>query len=134
MIGAENIMMSPMMTKGRVPIETKKLSISSKRQITIPQKFFTMLGFGTEAECTVRRNELVIRPAKTNIGGEFAEQILADLIAQGYSGNELLEHFKKAQGQIRPAVERMLVEAGQAASSKSGHITYEDVFGMEEEG
>ena len=69
------------MTKGRVPMEMKKLSISAKRQITIPQKFFTMLGFDTEAECTVRGNELVIRPARANTGGEFAEQILADLIA-----------------------------------------------------
>lgn len=89
-------------TKGSVPMEIKKLSISAKRQITIPQKFFTMLGFDNEAECTVR-------------------------------GNELLEHFKKAQSQIRPAVEKMLIEAEQTASSKSGHITYKDVFGMEAE-
>ena len=73
-------MMETMM-KGNVPMEIKKLSISAKRQITIPQKFFTMLGFDTEAECTVRGNELVIRPARTNAGGEFAEQILADTTA-----------------------------------------------------
>ena len=120
------------MTKGRVPMETKKLSISAKRQITIPQKFFTMLGFDTEAECTVRGNELVIRPVRTNTGGEFAEQILADLIARGYSGNDLLEHFKKAQGQVRPAVEAMLVVAEQVASSGSDYISYEDVFGTED--
>lgn len=120
------------MTKGRVPMEIKKLSISSKRQITIPQKFFTMLGFDTEAECTVRGNELIIRPARTNSGGEFAEQILADLIAEGYNGNDLLERFKKAQAQIRPAVEEMLMEAERTASSKAGHITYEDVFDLEE--
>lgn len=126
--------MSAVMTKGSVPMEMKKLSISAKRQITIPQKFFTMLGFDTEAECTVRGNELVIRPVRTNTGGEFAEQILADLIAQGYGGNELLERFKKAQSQVRPAVEAMLAEAEQTASSKSGHITYEDVFDTEEEG
>jgi len=33
---------------------TKKVRISSKRQITIPQKFFTALGFDTEAECSVK--------------------------------------------------------------------------------
>lgn len=120
-------------TKGRVPMEMKKVSISAKRQITIPQKFFSMLGFGTEAECTVRGNELVIRPVRTNAGGEFAEQILADLIARGYSGNELLERFKKAQGQVRPAVEAIFAEAEQIASSESGHISYEGVFGAEEE-
>lgn len=121
------------MMKGRVPMEMKKLSISAKRQITIPQKFFTMLGFDTEAECIVRGNELVIRPAKTNTGGEFAEQILSDLISKGYSGNDLLERFKEAQRQVRPAVEAMLMEAEQMASSESEHISYEDVFETEEE-
>lgn len=120
------------MLKGNVPMEMKKISISAKRQITIPQKFFTMLGFDAEAECMVRGNELVIRPAKTNTGGEFAEQILADLIAQGYSGNELLDHFKKAQGQVRPAVEAMIVEAGHAAASESEYMSYEDVFNGKE--
>lgn len=80
-------------------MEIKKVSISPKRQITIPQKFFTILGFDTEAECIMRGNELVLRPVRTNTGGEFAEQILADLIAHGYGGNELLERFKKARSQ-----------------------------------
>ena len=51
--------------KGSVPMEMKKVSISAKRQITIPQKFFAMLGFEAEAECMVRGNELVIRHVKT---------------------------------------------------------------------
>ncbi len=54
------------------------------------------------------------------------------MIARGYSGKDLLKHFKKAQGQVRPAVEAMLADAEQAASSESGHISYEDVFGMED--
>lgn len=120
------------MMKGSIPMEMKKVSISAKRQITIPQKFFAMLGFDTEAECFVRGNELVIRPAKTNTGGEFAEQILADLIEQGYSGKELLQHFKQAQSQVRPAVEKMIGEAERAAFSESEYVSYEDVFGKEE--
>ena len=82
--------------KGNASMESKKVSISSKRQITIPQKFFTLLGFNTEAECIMRGNELILRPVKENTSGEFAEQILADLIRQGYSGEELLEKFKQA--------------------------------------
>ena len=120
------------MMKGSVPMEIKKVRISAKRQITIPQKFFTMLGFDAEAECMVRGNELVIRPAKTNTGGEFAEQILADLISQGYSGTELLDRFNKAQKEVRPAVEAMLAEAERVADSESGYETYDDVFGAEE--
>lgn len=118
--------------KGSVPMEMKKVSISSKRQITIPQKFFSMLGFDTEAECMVRGNELVIRPVRTNTGGEFAEQILADLIEQGYSGEELLQNFKKAQKEVRPAVEAMLAEAGRVAESKTEYASYDDIFGTEE--
>ena len=119
------------MVKGSVPMEMKKVSISAKRQITIPQKFYAMLGFDTEAECMVRGNELVIRPVKTNAGGEFAEQVLADLISQGYSGTELLDRFKKAQKEVRPAVEAMLMEAERIAASESEYASYGDVFGGE---
>ena len=109
-------------------MESKKVSISSKRQITIPQKFFTLLGFNTEAECIMRGNELVLRPVKENTSGEFA-----DLIRQGYSGEELLEKFKQTQRKIRPAVEAMLAEADRVAESKSGGYSLEDVFGTEDE-
>ena len=114
-------------------MESKKVSISSKRQITIPQKFFTLLGFNTEAECIMRGNELILRPVKENTSGEFAEQILAVLIRQGYSGEELLEKFKQAQRKVRPAVEAMPSEADQVAESKSRGYSLEDVFGTEDE-
>ena len=63
---------------------------------------------------------------------EFAEQIMVDLIAQGYSGNDLLEHFKKEVSQIRPAVEAMLEEVKRVAVSGSEYVSYEDVFGKVE--
>lgn len=110
----------------------KIVSISSKRQITIPQKFFNLLGFDKEAECTIRGNELIIRPARNTGSGEFAEQILADLISQGLSGAELLSAFKEQQAKVRPAVEAMLAEASLAADGKSEYATYDDIFGTEE--
>lgn len=67
----------------------------------------------------MRGNELVIRPVKEQSGGEFAEQILADLISQGYSGNELLEKFRQTQKQVRPAVQNILAEAKKAAASEA---------------
>ena len=118
--------------KGMPMMEKKIVSISSKRQITIPQKFFTLLGFSDEAECTVRGNELIIRPARIMSGGEFAEQILTDLIDDGLSGNELLAEFKKRQAQVRPAVEAMIAEAENVANGKGEYFTYDDVFGVEE--
>lgn len=123
--------MNTAVTKGAGIMDIKKVSISAKRQITIPQKFFTLLGFDDEAECVVRGNELVIRPVRNNSGGEFAEQILADLIAEGLSGDELLKKFKETQKKVRPAVEEMLDDASKAAMSDSGFETYNDVFGPE---
>lgn len=64
---------------------------------------------------------------------EFAEQIMVDLIAQGYSGNDLHEHFKKEVSQIRPAVEAMLAEVKRVAVSESEYASYEDVFDRVEE-
>jgi bifunctional DNA-binding transcriptional regulator/antitoxin component of YhaV-PrlF toxin-antitoxin module len=122
--------MATVAAKKSVPsTERKIVSISSKRQITIPQKFFDLLGFEKEAECVVRGNELVIRPAKIDAGAEFAEQILADLISQGLSGEELLTAFKETQAKVRPAVESMLSEAKQIASGDGDYAAYEDIFG-----
>ena len=110
----------------------KTIRISEKRQLTIPQKFFEALGFSSKAECILRGNELVIRPVKEQSGGEFAEQILADLIKQGFTGEKLLKEFKKTQKKVRPAVEAMLAQAEQAAHGESESFSYDDVFGTEE--
>ena len=119
--------------KGGNPMNRKTIRISEKRQLTIPQKFFEALGFSTEAECILRGNEIVLRPVREQGGGEFAEQILADLIAQGFSGDQLLTEFKKMQKKVRPAVEVMITQAEQAARGESESSSYEDVFGTEEE-
>lgn len=126
-------MSTTLAVKGNIAMEKKIVSISSKRQITIPQKFFTLLGFNTEAECVVRGNELVIRPAKREAGGEFAEYILADLIAQGLSGNELLKAFKDKQAKVRPAVEAMIADADKVATGNGKFSTYDDVFNSEDD-
>ena len=119
--------------KGNATMEKKIVSISSKRQITIPQKFFALLGFDTEAECVVRGNELIIRPAKQSAGGEFAEYILADLIAQGLSGDELLKAFKNKQAKLRPYVEAMIADEDEVAMGNGKFYTYDDVFNSEDD-
>ena len=109
-------------------MERKTIRISSKRQVTIPQRYFERLGFG-EAECILRGDELVIRPVKAQSGGEFSEQILADLIAQGYSGEQLLERFKTEQKKVRPAVELMIEEADSLAASGQSGPSLDELFG-----
>jgi bifunctional DNA-binding transcriptional regulator/antitoxin component of YhaV-PrlF toxin-antitoxin module len=115
--------------KNHLISDKKIVSISSKRQITIPRKFFDALNFADEAECVVRGNELILRPARTKSGGEFAEHILADLIASGLTGEELLREFKNRQAKVRPAIEAMIAEADKVAVGNGEYYTYDDVFG-----
>ncbi len=122
----------PVVERENTRMNRKILNISSKRQITIPQKFYQALGFENEAECVVHGDELILRPIKTVAGGEFAEQILSDLIKEGLSGEELLSEFKKHQAQVRSAAEAMLAKAEDIAEGKVDYETYEDVFGTED--
>ena len=108
--------------------EVKKLRISAKRQITIPQKFYSQLGFSHGAECEIRVEELIIRPIREG-GGEFAEEILSDLIKEGLSGKELLQAFRNRQKEIRPTVEALLKDAKKVAEGKAPYYTLQEVFG-----
>ncbi len=107
---------------------SKRVSISSKRQITIPQKYFTDLGFDKEAICSVENGRLILTPAEKVSGGEFAELILADLIKEGFSGELLLQEFKKRQALVRPAVEKILQQGKDAAYGKGDYYTYDEIF------
>ena len=110
------------------PFPAKKITISPKRQMTIPQKFYKALRFEGEAECLVRGDELVIRPVHDKSGGEFAEQILTSLVRKGYSGEELIEHFRTEQAKIRPAVEAMIEDAEKAAKGEGICYDFDEVF------
>ena len=113
-------------------LNRKIISISSKRQLTIPGAFFEKLGFDDKAECIIRDNELVIRPARLESNGEFAEEILEELITEGYSGKDLLKEFKSRQSKVRPAIKEMLNEAHKMAKGEMESMSYDDVFGEEE--
>ena len=117
-------------TIGGSVMQKKRISVSQKRQITIPIEFFNTIGIENEVECYVQNNALVIKPVREN-NGAFDEEILADLIAKGYSGDELLTQFKNSRKQIRPAVEKMLDESRRAARNPDKYDSYEDVFGAE---
>lgn len=109
----------------------KRIAVSQKRQITIPIEFYTRLGMDKEVECYVQNNVLIIRPVRDN-DGSFDEEILADLIARGLSGEELLTEFKAVRRKIRPAVEALLDDARLAARGKKKAFSYDEIFGHED--
>ena len=124
--------MSQAKTKGDHPMLKKRIAVSQKRQITIPIEFYNSVGIDKEVECYVQNNAIVIRPVRES-SGEFDEQILADLITQGLSGQELLDKFKETRRQVRPAMERLLDQARLAVQGQVSSHSYEDVFGSEED-
>ncbi len=65
----------------------------------------------------------------------FAEEILADLIQQGYTGETLLAEFKKINRQIRPAVEQIIREADALAkvASENYRDLTDEIFGSDDE-
>lgn len=75
----------------------------------------------------MRRSELIFCSVENETGGEFAEQILSDLIAKGFSGEELLQKFKERQAQVRPAVEAMIAQAEGAAQGTEAYESYEEL-------
>lgn len=107
--------------------ERKRVTISVKRQFTIPQKYYESLGFGSDAECILQDGGIFIRPLRSE-ASDFSEEILADLVSQGLSGQELLVRFKEQSKKIRPAVQKMIDEADEAVKYGSGRHSLDDLF------
>ena len=65
-------------------MKSKRISVSEKRQITIPKEYYDALSIGNEIECTMGENCIIIKPISENSLDEFAEYILQDIIKEGY--------------------------------------------------
>lgn len=106
----------------------KRVTITSKRQFTIPQVFYTQLGFENKAICTMGDGFLVIQPVMSDINDEFSEELLTDLIVEGYSGEELLIEFKKRRANLKHGIDGILNKAKAIAQGTSEYKTYNEVF------
>ncbi|MEJ8305903.1 AbrB/MazE/SpoVT family DNA-binding domain-containing protein [Saccharibacillus sacchari] len=112
-----------------ITAEWKRGRVSGKRQITIPQKFFEQLQIKDEVEFSVQDNVIIIRPVREQTGSDqFADLILADLIHEGYAGDELLAKFREKQAQMPKAVQRIIADSKQAALDHKKDQT-EELFG-----
>jgi len=116
-----------------MPMEKRRINISSKRQITIPAKYYKTLGLSKELDCIYSNGMLILTPVRKD-DPAFAEEILSDLVSQGYTGEKLLAEFKKINRQVRPAIEKIIEEADNLAKTASQN--YDDptdaIFGTDE--
>lgn len=122
------MLMAKAMERGHM--DRKIISVSQKRQITIPLKFFKQLNLETEVECFVQNNSLVIRPIRSD-QSEFSVEILKDLVAQGFSGDELVRQFETKSKNIKKAIAIMQEEAERIASGEGPAASFDDLFGKE---
>jgi len=111
-------------------MERKIISVTGKRQVTIPLKFYERLRFGKEVECFLTDDAIVLRPL-SNSDDSFTMEILKDLISQGLSGDELLERFAEQRANIKKAVGMLIDEADEIAKGKRKSTTTKDIFGEE---
>lgn len=103
--------------------EMKRVAVSSKRQISIPKEFYDALDIKDEIIMEKINNNLVIRPANYDNHEDFTEDILRDLIAEGYPKDELVDKLKERREKMQPALERLITDADQDES-----MTIEQLF------
>jgi len=111
-------------------MERKIISVTGKRQVTIPLRFFEKLRFHKEIECILTDDAVMLRPLSHSDDG-FTIEILRDLIAQGYSDEELLTKFAEQRSNIKKAIGMMVDEADEIAQGKRKGATTRDIFGEE---
>ncbi|HHY06892.1 MAG TPA: AbrB/MazE/SpoVT family DNA-binding domain-containing protein [Clostridia bacterium] len=109
----------------------KIISVSKKRQITIPLQFYQHLELGSEVECSLEDGKIVIQPLHRE-PSEFSVEILKDLVSQGYSGDELVKQFETQSKNIKKAVTNMLEEADTIAAGEKKAANFDDIFGSED--
>lgn len=121
----------PTIAMERDIMDRKIISVSKKRQITIPLQFYKHLELESEVECSLEDGAIVIRPLHRDTS-EFSVEILKDLVSQGYSGDELVKRFETQSKNIKKAVTNMLEEADAIANGEKLATNFDDLFGSED--
>ncbi|RKD73513.1 hypothetical protein ATL39_1809 [Sinobaca qinghaiensis] len=82
------------MEEKRKERKIKRIAVSSKRQMSIPKEFFEALDIEEEIMIeNVDNKKLVITPYREPLE-DVSEEILEQLIAEGFQGERLIEEFK----------------------------------------
>lgn len=104
--------------------EPQTIKISSKRQITIPAKYYEAVGFGEYALCTWTDQGILLQPLDVD-DEDVTVDILRSLVKQGFEGEELIERYQETKRKI-VSVRRKLEEAERDVSD--GRVdTYENM-------
>lgn len=106
--------------------QMKRVAVSSKRQISIPKEFYDDLHIKDEIIMEKVHNNLVIRPASYDNHEDFTEEILSDLIAEGYPKEELVTKLRERKEQMQPALDRLIADTDNEESMTIDSLFTED--------
>ena len=77
-------------------IKSKKIKVSAQRHLVIPKEYYDVLNIGEEVTIELHEGHLVIKPV-VKVDEDFAENLLEELIAAGFNGEELVAKFKEVK-------------------------------------
>ncbi len=117
--------------------KSKLVSITHKRQVTIPKEFFNRLDMAAgKARCYIQNGKIVIEPINTMSFWEFSSDILQELVAQGYSGERLVSEFNKRKDLVKEGLAAIVMEAAEQIKSGEGKDVdqvFQEIFNSMEE-
>ena len=80
-------------------MKSKTIKVSAQRHLVIPKEYYDTLGISEEVTIELHDGHLVIKPV-IKVDEDFAENLLEDLIAAGFSGEELVAKFKEIKQMV----------------------------------
>lgn len=80
-------------------IKSKTIKVSAQRHLVIPKEYYDALGISEEVTIELHEGHLVVKPI-VKVDEDFAENLLEELIAAGFSGEELVAKFKEVKQMV----------------------------------
>lgn len=74
--------------------EHRRIKITKKRQIIIPERLYDLMKFGDEAEFIYESGRLFLSPVVLETADKESEMLLEELVSMGLQGDELIQYFK----------------------------------------
>jgi bifunctional DNA-binding transcriptional regulator/antitoxin component of YhaV-PrlF toxin-antitoxin module len=123
--------------------EARDIKITSKRQLTIPKAYFDYLGIEETVHAFLLDDGILLKPEKKQTIQEVdVEIILQNVIAEGFTGDELADEFSRRVKEYNKVIDRriegflddMTSDTVSEAKGKGDDFNGLDIFFNEEDG
>jgi bifunctional DNA-binding transcriptional regulator/antitoxin component of YhaV-PrlF toxin-antitoxin module len=110
--------------------EYREITVTSKRQITIPKSFFDRLAIEETLVAYLLDDGIFLKPARKDdsVYAEDVEEIIRDVVREGYSGEELVAELARRLNEYNKFIERRIQEFERDLKSDSVSEDTEDEF------